>query len=498
MRIRNFKLNASMRIYCIAALLASVTACGGDGSTTVAEGGISGTGISSGTVTGFGSVFVNGVEFETGSTTFEVEDSPATEADLKLGMRVRVDGSVNPDGVTGTANSIKYEDQVEGPISSAITRDADLATGSFSVLATTVIMDSADTFFEGTSFDYDTVSTGDNIEVSGFFDSAGVLHATRIEKKAAFVAANTIVELEGNLSALDVDAKTFTLGAMTVEAASADLSGVPGGVLADGQFIEVKGTLASAGATTLDATIVELEDNGLGDDGNKVSIEGIVTRSGSNDDFDVDGNAVNASSAVLSPTNLVIKEGMRVEAEGRVSGGVLQAISVELRGGDIKIHAVASTNAVAGTFDLTPAAGQPAIRVTVTSATRMEDKVSGAPSFTVEDILSGYFIEARGFADSTGTGIIATRVRREEIADDIILEGVVTAEDTVSGSVTVLGVVVPFDASTEFKDQANGPISQAEFFDLTNLGTSVIKLKDRKDSGNNAVGFADEVEFQTP
>ncbi|RLA13159.1 MAG: hypothetical protein DRQ59_05950 [Gammaproteobacteria bacterium] len=409
-------------------------------------------------------------------------------------MRVRVEGSVNPDGVTGTAIRIKSEDQVEGPISSAVIRDADFATGSFSVLATTVIMDSADTFFEGTS--YDTLSTGENIEVNGFFDGAGVVHATRIEKKAEFVAGITIVELKGNLSSLA--GTTFTLGAMTVEAALADLSGVPGGLLANGQFIEVKGTLASAGAMTLTATIVELEDNGLGDDGNKISIEGIITRFVSIADFDVDGNTVNASSAVLSPANLVLAAGMRVEAEGTVNGGVLQAISVELRGGDIKIHAVASNaNAAAGTFDLTPVAGQAAISVTVTSATRMEDKVSGASPFTVVNISDGDFIEARGFADSTGTGIIATRIRRE-LADDIILEGVVTAGTASSTSVTVLGVAVPVDANTEFKNLANADITQAQFFGLTTLGTSVIKLKDREDINKNAVGIADEVEFQTP
>jgi len=355
-------------------------------------------------------------------------------------------------------------------------------------------MDSADTFFEGTS--YDTLSTGENIEVNGFFDGAGVVHATRIEKKAEFVAGITIVELKGNLSSLA--GTTFTLGAMTVEAALADLSGVPGGLLANGQFIEVKGTLASAGAMTLTATIVELEDNGLGDDGNKISIEGIITRFVSIADFDVDGNTVNASSAVLSPANLVLAAGMRVEAEGTVNGGVLQAISVELRGGDIKIHAVASNaNAAAGTFDLTPVAGQAAISVTVTSATRMEDKVSGASPFTVVNISDGDFIEARGFADSTGTGIIATRIRRE-LADDIILEGVVTAGTASSTSVTVLGVAVPVDANTEFKNLANADITQAQFFGLTTLGTSVIKLKDREDINKNAVGIADEVEFQTP
>ena len=39
---------------------ALIVACGGGGGGSVAGGGIGGTGITSGTVTGFGSVFVNG------------------------------------------------------------------------------------------------------------------------------------------------------------------------------------------------------------------------------------------------------------------------------------------------------------------------------------------------------------------------------------------------------------------------------------------------------
>lgn len=470
-----------------------VVACG-SGSTS----GIGGSGISAGSVTGFGSVFVNGVEFETGTATFEVEDSASTESGLKLGMRVRVNGAVNADGVTGTATSIKYEDQLEGPISSVITPDADDETRSFSVLGTTVIIDDADTFFEGTT--YSTLATGDNIEISGFFDNSNVLHATRIELKTAFVANSTIVEMKGVVSGLS--GSTFTLGTglgtMTINAASADLSGMPNSLLANGQFVEVKGTLASAAATSLSATLVEVEDNDLGAEGNKSSIEGIVTRFVSITDFDIDGFAVNASIATLSPTNLVLAAGMHVEAEGTVSGGILQATSLELRGGDFKIHALASNvNSTAGTFDLKPIAGLSAIKVTVTTATRMEDKVSATSPFTVANIADGDFIEARGFVDATGTGIIATRVRRES-PDDIILEGVVTAGTATSTSVTVLGVAVPVDANTEFKNTANTAVTQSAFFGLTALNTSLIKIKDRADSANNVLGIADEVELQTP
>ena len=100
-------------------LVLFVAGCGGGGGggSSLAGGGIGGTGITSGTITGFGSVFVNGVEFETDGSSFDVDDNIGTDQDvLGLGMVVTITGSINPDGVTWTALSILYDDEVEGPI----------------------------------------------------------------------------------------------------------------------------------------------------------------------------------------------------------------------------------------------------------------------------------------------------------------------------------------------------------------------------------------------
>ena len=53
----------------IAAVLVAIGGCGGGGSSNVA--GIGGTGkIASGTITGFGSIFVNGIEYEIDNALF--------------------------------------------------------------------------------------------------------------------------------------------------------------------------------------------------------------------------------------------------------------------------------------------------------------------------------------------------------------------------------------------------------------------------------------------
>ncbi|NNE64723.1 MAG: hypothetical protein HKN34_11620, partial [Gammaproteobacteria bacterium] len=71
-----------------------VSSCGEGGvggDIVVADGGISGTGISSGSISGFSSVIVNGRKLEvTTETQIFVDEQLATESDLKVGHVIRV------------------------------------------------------------------------------------------------------------------------------------------------------------------------------------------------------------------------------------------------------------------------------------------------------------------------------------------------------------------------------------------------------------------------
>ena len=80
-----------------------LVSCGGGGGSA----GIGGTGITSGgTITGFGSIFVNGVEYDTDAASVSGDGNLMNVADLKLGMVVTVRGKLNSGSTTGTAESI--------------------------------------------------------------------------------------------------------------------------------------------------------------------------------------------------------------------------------------------------------------------------------------------------------------------------------------------------------------------------------------------------------
>ncbi len=472
-----------------AAITTTLVACGGGGGLA----GIGGSGfISSGSVTGFGSIFVNGVEFETNSASFDIEGVSGSQDDLVVGMRVKVSGTVNPDGVTGTATRVEFEDQLEGPISSACTEDADLENKTCAILGVPVIFNAVDTVFVGAGASYNTLSQNDEYQISGFFDDAGNLRATAAVKKGVFVMGNQ-VEAKGIISNLVANTFTLSIGntTLSIDANNADLSQAPGG-LADGQFVEVKGNLTNATDTTFTATLVKLEDNNL-DEGAEVEIEGIITRFADTSDFDVDGQAVNANSAVTTPANLALHSGMKVEVEGAISNGVLNASKLQLRAGEVRIQAMAS-NPTATSFDLT-VNGQ-TITVVVDTSTRMDNKQATESFAQAIANLDGQFLRVRGIESDNDT-VIATRVRIDTL-DDTILQAVVDNQSQ-GASITLLGITMAVNNATVFRDINNSAYinGHLDLIGETTNGVSLIKIKDKLSAGVTD-GIADEVELQRP
>lgn len=488
----NKRLIASQVATLIAAM--SVASCGGGGggggggaSGGGGQAGIGGTGAtggSSGAISGFGSIFVNGVEFETSSANIFIDGEPATEADLRLGMVVRIDGTFDDNGTSGDANEVRFDDDVQGQIS-AIVENADGTAKTLTVLGVQVVADAVDTIFDDTS--YSALLVGDFIEVSGFFDSNGVLFATRIEDKGSFVAGVSEIELKGQVAFLNTSASSFAIGSGTtfnVDYSSADLSDVSGGTLSNGMQVEVKGSLSG---NTITATRIEEEDDLFGGNVDKVEVEGLVTNFVSSSDFKVAGQQVNASSATLSPAGLVLGNDIKVEVEGPLQGGVINAVKVEARGGDIEIHSnVSSVDNANGTITMLFAGKIETIAFEVNNQTRLDDKTGAVENLSLGDIGGGDFLEVRLIQN--GPDLLALEVRRED-QDDTILQAPV---DSFVGdvSVTLLGVTYS-TAGAQFEDLAEVPISGTAFYDALDVG-ELIKIKDE----DLADGVADAVEFE--
>jgi hypothetical protein len=87
-------------------------------------------------------------------------------------------------------------------------------------------------------------------------------------------------------------------------------------------------------------------------------------------------------------------------------------------------------------------------------------------------------VEVRGYRARNGVDVIATRVEPRN-DDRIILQGPVTAEDAVAGTLEILGITVQSSGATSYRGMDGGSLSSAAFFDLVTPDASVVKARGR-------------------
>lgn len=466
MNRRNSGLKAMMAAAALAAL--GMAACGGGGGggsgsppagggnpppgggNPPPSGGIDGVGITaSGPITGFGSIFVNGVEFETTSAEIRIEDSPGTESELEIGDIVEVRGTVNDDGVTGKAEVVSFNDSVEGPVSSV-----DLAAGTLVVMGQTVRVTGSTVFDNSFSIpSLAGIQPGDVVEVSGFPNAAGEIVASRIEPRAA----GGELELFGVVSALDANAKRFNVTTTVVDYSNA--ANLPNGSPTNGACVEVKGSGYAGGILT--ATSVEVKScTAQVDDGDLGEIEGIITRIVSSTEFEIGARRVShgATTVFEGGTAADLRENLKVEAEGTFNAsGVLVAKKVDLK---------PETSArLLGTIDSIGSSSMTLFGVTVltNTGTAYDDKSSqNKRPLTFADLGTGDYLEVRGFEEATAGTMTAALIEREDLDTRRELRG--TATDVAQPGFRLLGVAVATGVSTEYRDVNDAAISAATFF----------------------------------
>ncbi len=414
---------------------------GGAGSTAPV-----GTNSTVGVLSGFGSVFVNGVEFDTSGASISVDGSSASENELQVGMIVSVIG--NSSGATGTASSISTSDELEGLVeSNSIVTGTD--TGTMMIMGQLVTITDT-TVFESKVAGITTFSevvAGNIVELHGYSDGNGSIVATRLEVKAADMSSyNGTIELKGIVSNLGTDATTntsvFDIGGMTVDYSTvpADLSDLPNGVIADGLFVEVKssqGVDATSGYLVADK--VELEDDesasDSGDDGEEMEVKGAITTSINGARMFSIGMQVvlvtdNTKFEDVSESGLT--SGVMVEVEGTVnSNGELVASDIEAKegsssGGSSPTLKIKSTIATITPVGTSPNSGSITLSdssstvIQITNSTIMEDDYDGNGSvtpvhnFNLSNLANGDYVEIKYYVDSATGNNIALKLERDD------------------------------------------------------------------------------------
>jgi hypothetical protein len=480
------ELTKRLSVFFSVVLLVLLNACGAGGGVGIASvipgggGGIGGTGVtSSGTIDSFGSIFVNGIEFETSNAAILLDGRSASEDDLAIGMIVVVSGTLNADGITGIADSVAFDDELQGPIE-AIVPGADGNSLILTVLGVPVIVERNVTVFEGTSLV--ALAIHDLIEISGFLDANGQIQATRIERKSRFSPGSSEVEVKGVVN--DLSALQFSLRDVVVDFSEADLSELPGGALSDGMAVDIRGTFSGRVITARKIKKLGGLEDRIGQD-EEVGIQGAITNFVSIGRFSVDGLRIDASGADLTPANLLFQDGVIVEVEGVWSGTELVARALRGRRGLVKIEAhVASIDNGKTTLMMQLFGGT--INVRLNASTTLDDDTDQVARFSIADIAAGNFLKIE--AVQVGALLFATSVSRGESDDDVVRAPLERFNDGID--VTILGITWS-TAGAEFESQNDSRVDSAAFYSGLKLG-DLIKVRDDE----IADGVADEVEFE--
>jgi len=408
--------------------------------------------VTKGEITGFGSVIVNGVRYETGSAEIVIDGEPGTEAGLSVGAVVTLRGERVSGADTGNATRIEFDDNVEGPVDAV-----DAGAGTAVVLGRTVHV-SIDTLFEGSGgiAGLDGLTAGDAVEVSGFDRADGSVEATLVRLKSA----PDRLELTGVAAQVDAAAQRLRIGGALVDYGSAMLDGFPEGAPANGDRVEARGSERAADGTLIAETL-SFREKGVdaAAEGEQAKVEGLITRFATPADFDVDGQPVATDDATVfqGGNASMLGPDVRVEVEGTVTDtGAILAERVAFEG-----PSQARLDAAVEDVDLDAAT------LTAAGATVLTDAKTGfrdASSqrqrpFSLGDIGSGDRVEVAG--TESGEALLARSVTRTDADAGVVLRA--RARDVAQPRFVLLGVTVVTDGTTTFEEDGQ-PIDAAAFY----------------------------------
>jgi len=434
-------------------------ACGGGGGDTAATSGAASKAVVTyGTITGFGSVIIDGVRYDTSQARFKVDNTGGrTQNDLNVGQRVTVLGRKDDRG-NHFAEDVEYDAELNGLISAI-----DVQAGTLQALGQTIRTDAATVFF-GVA-ELSALTVGDFIEVSGSRAADNNIVASYIEREAP----ESEVELHGLITALDSAARTFSIGQQSVNYAGASIS--PAGfVLANGSYVEVEGQVSNG---VLVARKVESEDDfDDASNGTEAEIEGLIREvAADRSSIRIDSTLARLSGSTVYSGGTVndLVTGIEVEVEGVIAAdGVIDARKVQLRNdrddedGELEgaISAIDSSNrtiTVLGTI------------VRITDSTVFRDDRDENRNFTFASLVVGDYVEL-GLAEVDGV-LVATKVERDPSDSESSLEGKVDRFDSAARTLTVSGANVATSNAAHRIDERE--VTAEEFYAALSVGDEV-------------------------
>jgi hypothetical protein len=408
--------------------------------------------VSSGPISRFGSVYVNGTEFADGSASLTINGVAAAESNLLPGQIAAVTGTTSS-AASATATSITVFSKVVGAVATV-----DLSSHSLTVLGQTISITGDTSIGTGISpADPGGIAVGTIVTVDGYRTSTGYL-ATRID----VAAAGACCTISGVLTNLDASTSTFTVAGTTVDYSATSL---PASVT-NGTYVTVTGTAGIQSATLSASAVSAATETTAGSTGQTGTVSGAITSYTSALSFSVAGQTVVTSSGTTNYNNgstATLAADIPVTVTGTYdSSGNLNATSVTfLSKALVRVAgSVTAIDASAGTITLN------GVATTTTSDTRWDDRSGTAiRTFALGDVNVGDWIDVWG-VDGTSAGTMTAHLVQRETTPSparVILQDVATV--VAGGTLKLAGVAVDASSAT-FTDVNGNALTAATFATL--------------------------------
>jgi len=484
-----------------------LVACGG-GSSGSATGTTSaaGTSTTSGVLSAFGSVIVNGHEYATGSGT-GVADGDADDAAASLGA-LRVGMTVDVDASGQDASLVRFSSAVRGEVDAI-----DASASTLTVLGQTVQVSGA-TLFAGSKTVSGTttslsqlgdISVGDYVVVYGMLDctstASGACSAGSSAASTTVLAS--LIDEPASAGAYRVEGYAenagtsgFTINGLAVGIVASGTSATACTptpcAITNGEFVVVRSATApssASGVLTLTATSVKAASAApVLVAGATVSLEGPVAQlDASAETFAVRGVTIDGSA--LATTVAALADGQIVEVTGTVTAtGTIAATAIT-----VEHHATfaitAPLTADSASADTLTVLGQ---TFDVNSATRFVDRVGNVRPFNLANFTTVLSLQDQlivsGYASAAGN--VATRVERiaTPATPAVAVQGVVSGDSSTAGTVTIGGVTATLGTATTLSYSGAGSSpTLAGFFTAITVQSSVVAIVGTAGSGAGSI-----------
>ncbi|KHF26684.1 hypothetical protein BOW16_01595 [Solemya velum gill symbiont] len=425
-----------------------------------ASGGSGGTGIATGTISGFGSIFVNGIEYDIRGANLVCNGIQCSESDFKLGEIVTIEGVVDHDKRTGIATSVIYTNILNGPVTETSNQNRIKVLGQTVTTTRSTVLEDIITLNE--------LQPGHIVEVSGFHDADGNIVATRMTRLSnTFKTGLSIIEARVLIEKTNSQAKPVSLVAGDLTIRIGQNTPIP----APGDFVHVKSTEIPLNLQ-LHASELSVIQRQSYPAGTRLNIEGIVTALNSESRFIVNGIEIqtNDHTRLENPTGNGIALNRKLEADGVInSKGVLVASSIEIAGDHTSsefngnIQKIDHASKQVQLFDRT---------FPISESTQLHDSKSGLLDFT--QLKTGDWVEIY-FTESDGNINVELLERKDAETDEI--EGPVTAINSKDSSLVMLGKTIVTNDNTRFTGPNGNRINADAFFRSIALKTTMIDAK---------------------